>query len=128
MGYRNTSGKVMTSKEIINSMFPWKWTVNTLCLNDIIHLQFPALPPKTQFFCHYKHSCCMFSATAKRKNKSYWLLMYYYWCCFYEVNGFIWQNTSVANTQVEMIRRWKYFSQKKQVMKADSDQGLPLGH
>ena len=66
----------MTSNEIRNSMFPWKWTINTQCLNDIIHLQFSAPPPKTQFFCHYKHSCYMFYATAKKKKNpiGYWCI------------------------------------------------------
>ena len=48
-------------------MFPWKWTINTQCLNDIVHLQFLAPPPKTQFFCRYKHSCYIFYATAGKK-------------------------------------------------------------
>lgn len=56
---------LMTRKEIINSMFPWKWTVNIQNLNDIVHLQFSALPPKTQFLCHYKHSCYLSSAIEK---------------------------------------------------------------
>ena len=51
-------------------MFPWKWTINTQCLNDIIHLQFSVPPPKTQFSCHYKHSCYMFYATAEKNPKN----------------------------------------------------------
>ena len=69
IGYRNTSWNVIndTKGNIINSMFPWKWTVNIQCLKDIVHLQFSALPPKTRFLCHYKHSCYLSSATAKKK-------------------------------------------------------------